>query len=343
MDQDVQYMQRCLQLAVNGIGHTLSNPLVGCVVVHNQQIIAEGFHRFYGGPHAEVEALSKINDPHILRQCTVYVNLEPCAHQGKTPPCADLLIQKGVQRVVVASADPNPLVNGKGFQKLREAGVDVITGMLDKENRELNKRFFTFHEKKRPYIVLKWAQSRDGWIAPENHQGQYQLTGHLSNILVHRWRTQEMGILVGRTTVEKDNPQLTVRHVEGKNPTRIVLDPENKLETGKIFTQADAPTLVYNRHVQAEKGHVTHIKMEQENFLLAVLNDLYQRKIVSVMVEGGALTTAGFIDAGIWDEARIFECDVLLHKGVPARYITGQQVHHEMIDQDELTIIRHTR
>lgn len=335
------YMQRCLQLAANGMGHTRSNPMVGCVVVHGGKIIAEGYHKRYGGPHAEVEALSQITDKNILENCTVYVSLEPCSHEGKTPPCADLLLDKGIKKLVAASEDPNPLVSGKGFQKLRGAGIEIITGILDQENRELNKRFFTFQEKKRPYIVLKWAQSRDGWIAPENHKGQFKLTGHLSDILVHQWRSQEMGILVGRKTIEQDNPQLNVRHVEGLNPVRLVLDPENKTGSGPHLHQP-AQTFVYNRHLHEKFQNVIHVKIEQENFLEAVLQHLYQQNISSVLVEGGSYTLQSFIKQNLWDEARIFECDVLLKNGIPAPYITGRQITNTKTGTDELTIIRHT-
>jgi diaminohydroxyphosphoribosylaminopyrimidine deaminase/5-amino-6-(5-phosphoribosylamino)uracil reductase len=335
-------MQRCLQLAANGLGHTLTNPMVGCVVVHNDKIIGEGFHRFYGGAHAEVEALKNIDDPAVLNESTVYVNLEPCSHQGKTPPCADLLIAKGVKRVVIASGDPNPLVNGRGIQKLSDAGIEVISGILDQANRELNKRFFTFHEKKRPYIVLKWAQSRDGWIAPKNHKGQFKLTGHLSDILVHRWRTEETGILVGRKTIEQDNPQLNVRHVNGKNPVRIILDPHHAIKEQKQVLDGTQDTLVYTYHHDQTQPHLSHVALPKENFLGHVLEDLYQRKIASVLVEGGAYTLAQFIDQNAWDEARIFECDVLLRQGISAPYITGRQMHHGHVGHDELTIIRNS-
>lgn len=332
-------MQRCLDLAAKALGHTRGNPMVGCVVVHEGKIIAEGYHEQYGRPHAEVNALRNITDPHILKNCTVYVSLEPCSHHGKTPPCADLLIAKGIKKLVVASEDPNPLVSGKGIQKLRSTGVEVTVGVLDEDNRNLNRRFFTFHEKKRPYIVLKWAQSLTGFIAPQNHQGQFRITHQRSNELVHLWRSQEMGILVGRKTIEQDDPQLNVRLVQGQHPIRLVIDPGNKITGQKKIMNEDAETVFFTLSVNAQNGNVKHVSIKNENFLQGVMDYLYQHNIISVLVEGGFFTLQKFIDQGLWDEARIFSADVEINNGIPSPVLKGKIVEHKKIDQDTLTVI----
>jgi diaminohydroxyphosphoribosylaminopyrimidine deaminase/5-amino-6-(5-phosphoribosylamino)uracil reductase len=334
--EHLKYMQRCLQLAANGFGFTRSNPLVGCVIVFQGKIISEGFHRGFGLPHAEVEALSKIKDNTILANAIVYVNLEPCSHFGKTPPCADLLISKGVKHVVIASLDPNPLVSGAGIKKMQAAGINVVPGILDKENKELNKRFFTFHTKSRPYIILKWAQSKDGFLAPLNHKGSFKLTNSLSNSLVHQWRAQEMGILVGRNTVENDNPELTVRNIDGQNPVRIVLDPSNKLGNNFAVFNNNATTLIYNNKITQIVANVERIKIDQDNFLANVLKDLHDRNILSVLVEGGAFTLDSFIQSNLWDEARIFKTSVELKTGIPSPIIHGLKTGSIFVDTDEL-------
>jgi diaminohydroxyphosphoribosylaminopyrimidine deaminase / 5-amino-6-(5-phosphoribosylamino)uracil reductase len=330
------YMQRCLQLAKNAFGLTRSNPMVGCVVAHEGKIVSEGFHRGYGLPHAEVEALLNVNDPAILSSAIVYVNLEPCSHTGKTPPCTDFLIAKGIKNVVVASVDPNPLVSGSGIKQLEATGVNVVTGILDKENRELNKRFFTFYEKKRPYIILKWAQSKDEFIAPIDHKGSFKLTNSLSNILVHQWRSQEMGILVGRKTVENDDPSLTVRNIEGENPVRIVLDPSNKLKSDFAVFNAHAPTWVFNTVEENVKGSTEWIKIAKDDFLNAVFSNLHKRNILSVLVEGGESTLSSIIAQGLWDESRIFRTTKVLDKGISSPVIKGKKIGSTFIGDDEL-------
>jgi diaminohydroxyphosphoribosylaminopyrimidine deaminase/5-amino-6-(5-phosphoribosylamino)uracil reductase len=336
LNEKEKYMQRCLELAQMGLGTTRANPLVGCVVIKDNKIISEGFHHTYGGAHAEVEALIKLDSSQV-KDATVYVNLEPCSHHGKTPPCADLLISKGIKKVVIASVDPNPLVAGKGIEKLKAAGVKVEQG-CDKENRELNRRFFTFHEKQRPYIILKWAQSEDGYIAPV-HEGNYKLTGNLANILVHKWRSQEMGILVGRKTIDKDNPLLTVRHVSGKNPVRIVFDPQCKLNPEHDVFNTDAPTIVFNAVKNAAEKNVRHVKVESDFFLESVINFLCAEKMISILVEGGTETLRQFIEAGLWDEARIFTCPKKIRDGILAPVINGRTTSVDYIGTDQLTIL----
>jgi len=329
-------MQRCLQLAALGLGQTRSNPMVGCVVVEDDKIIAEGFHKGYGLPHAEVDALSKLNAEKNLSRCTVYVNLEPCSHHGKTPPCADFLISRGVKSVVIASLDPNPLVSGNGVRKLREAGVEVVVGLLESESLELNKRFFTFHTKKRPFIFLKWAQSNDGFISPLNHKDSYALTNSVSNTLVHKWRSEEMGILVGRKTVENDNPQLTVRHVPGENPVRIVFDTDCKLTEDRLIFDDKATTIVFNLIKDNENSTVKWIKLKGENFLLEAMQKLYALNIISVLVEGGTVTLQHFINNNRWDEARIFKTQQNLKIGIPAPLIEGTEHSVSELDTDKL-------
>lgn len=329
-------MQRCLQIAAKGFGHTRSNPLVGCVVLHENIIISEGYHKGFGMAHAEVEALKNITDATILNNCTVYVNLEPCSHQGKTPPCADFLISKGVKKIVIGTMDPNPVVAGNGIKKLKAAGVEISVDVLISECMELNKRFFTFHTKKRPYIILKWAQSKDGFIAPINQTAIFRLTNSATNILVHQWRSHEMGILVGRNTVEKDNPELTVRHIEGENPVRIIIDPHNKLSEENSVFNNQAKTLVFNNAKNETKETVEWIKLTSKNIVEELLQKLYERNIISVLIEGGKNTLESFINQSLWDEARIFKTPIILNEGIMAPAIEGKCVGESFIESDQL-------
>lgn len=341
MNEHEIFMKRCLQLAANGLGHTRTNPMVGCVIVKNNKIIAEGFHTGFGWPHAEVMAISRLEENEQIQDATLYVNLEPCSHYGKTPPCTNLILEKGFKKVVFSSTDPNPLVNGRGADLLRENGVEIIEGVLDKENRELNKRFFTFHEKKRPYIILKWAQSNDGWIAPENHKGSYRLTGNESDILVHKWRSTEAGILVGRKTVENDNPFLTVRHIHANNPVRIILDPDLKLNSDLNVFNNHSTTMVINHSEDSHNQNVRRRKASAHEYLKDTMRILHDEGINSVLVEGGFETLKSFIADNLWDEARIFNCPVNLQKGINAPHINGKLVSKELIGKDELTILQH--
>lgn len=302
------YMRRCLQLASKGLGHVAPNPMVGCVIVHNHCIVAEGWHEYYGGPHAEPNAIHQVGDD-VLRESTLYVNLEPCSHYGKTPPCANLIRSKGIQKVVVGHLDPNPLVAGKGIQGLRDAGIEVEQGVLEKECRALNKRFLTLHEKKRPYIILKWAQTRDGYLSRfplPNHQEDNWITGKESKVLVHQWRSQEQAILVGHNTALWDNPYLTTRLVAGKHPIRLVITKTpNDLPQGLNVLNTEAPTIVFNGMEDGTNGNVQYVKINLENVLEDLLNECYVRQISSIIVEGGASTLNQFIRKNTWDEARI--------------------------------------
>lgn len=297
------YIKRCLQIAKNGIGTTRPNPSVGSVLVVDDKIIGEGFTSPYGGSHAEVNAIVSVEDKSLLSKATLYVTLEPCSHFGKTPPCSDLIIASGIKNVVIGCVDDNSLVAGKGIEKLKNAGCNVLVGVLEVECKEHHKRFFTFHNKKRPYIILKWAETQDGFIAPKtrNKKAPVWITNTYSRQLVHQWRAEEHGILVGAKTVLEDNPTLTVRDVEGNNPVRIVLDNRNSLSKEFNIFNDEAETILINETEPKE-----------------ILDQLFLKNIQSVIIEGGAKTLQGFIDAGLWDEARVFVGNVSFKEGVKA-------------------------
>jgi diaminohydroxyphosphoribosylaminopyrimidine deaminase/5-amino-6-(5-phosphoribosylamino)uracil reductase len=303
-------MKRCFELALKGLGQVAPNPMVGCVIVKGDKIIAEGYHQKFGESHAEVNAINSLEEGFDLTDCTLYVNLEPCSHHGKTPPCSDLIISKKFKKVVIGNMDSNPLVAGKGIEKLKNAGIEVEAGILEKEGRELNKRFFTFHEKKRPYIILKWAQTNDGFVSklplPTNKSENW-ITCEESKKTVHVMRSQEQAIMVGTNTVINDNPELTVRLAEGKNPIRIVLDRDLKLKSSfKIFNSA-AETLVFTEFRKIEAGNIKYFKIDfTTNILSQILNKLYELNITSVIIEGGTPLLQSFIKENLWDEAGIF-------------------------------------
>ncbi|MFC5410403.1 bifunctional diaminohydroxyphosphoribosylaminopyrimidine deaminase/5-amino-6-(5-phosphoribosylamino)uracil reductase RibD [Larkinella bovis] len=337
MNNDVLFMSRALELAALGRGHVSPNPLVGCVIVHNHRIIGEGWHRQYGGPHAEVNAVRSIADESLLAESTVYVTLEPCSHFGKTPPCADLLIEKKVKKVVVCNEDPNPLVAGKGLAKLRAAGIEVETGLLAERGRELNRRFFTFIEKKRPYLILKWAETADGFLAPADFRPM-PISGSLSRQLVHQWRTQEDAILVGTNTARHDNPQLNVRLWSGRNPVRIVIDRHLQLPASLHLFDGSQPTLVYATvPVPETAGATTFIQLDSEApFLPQLVADLYQRKIQSVIVEGGAVLLESVLRQQLWDEVRIFKSTTILGEGLAAPALRGRLTSTKQVGEDWL-------
>ncbi len=331
-------MRRCLLLAEKGLGHVAPNPMVGCVIVHQDKIIGEGYHREFGKAHAEVEAIASVTDHSLLEDSTLYVNLEPCAHHGKTPPCADLIIEKKIKRVVIGTMDPNELVAGKGVEQLKASGVEVVTGVLHDECRYLNRRFFTFHLKKRPYIILKWAQTQDGFIDKirEGEKGINWITGPEAQRLAHVWRSQESAILVGKNTVINDNPSLTVRNSKGKNPVRIVLDSLASLEDTYQVFDSKAPTILYNT-IGSEKITLTYEKVklsEHMNTLDEILGDLHQRNIQSLIVEGGAFTLQAFINLGFWDEARVFTGDAVFENGLKAPHMV--HVNKEVVSDQAL-------
>ncbi len=330
-------MRRALDLAALGRGSVSPNPMVGCVIVHNDQIIGEGWHQRYGDWHAEVNAINSVGaglasaqqEPISgqavgrrlappLQESTVYVTLEPCSHFGKTPPCADLLIEKQVKKVVICNDDPNPLVAGKGIQKLRDAGIEVITGVLAEEGRKLNARFFTFFEKKRPYIILKWAETADGFIADENKQ-PLAISCLQSRTLSHQWRTQEDAILVGTNTALNDDPKLNARLWAGPDPIRIVLDRTLRLPRELHLFDNTQKTICYNAFSNEEEGETTFVQIDfDENFLPHLFKDFHSRKIQSVLVEGGSQLLQAFLNDGHFDEIRMFKSPNAIGKGTSA-------------------------
>jgi diaminohydroxyphosphoribosylaminopyrimidine deaminase/5-amino-6-(5-phosphoribosylamino)uracil reductase len=301
------YMQRCIDLARKGIRSVAPNPMVGCVLVVNNKIIGEGYHQFFGGPHAEVNAINNVLNTKALKKATLYVSLEPCSHMGKTAPCADLIIKKGIQNVVIGTRDPNPLVGGKGIEKLKNAGIEVEEGVLQDQCLELNKRFFTFHEKRRPYVILKWAQTLDGFldrIREDNKQEVNWISAPETKTLVHKWRSEEQSILVGRNTILNDNPSLTVREYGGTNPIRLVIDSQLQISGSLNVYSEDAPTIVFNRLKDATEKNIEFVKIN-ETSTKNILDELYKRGIQSVFVEGGSRTLQYFIIDNVWDEARV--------------------------------------
>ncbi len=316
--QHEHYMSRCLELASQGLGHVAPNPMVGSVIVHNDHIIAEGYHEKYSGPHAERNALQNISQPSLLSESTLYVNLEPCSHHGKTPPCADAILEAKIPHVVVGITDPNPLVSGSGIQRLREYGVNVTEGVLEKESKELNRRFLTYQTKKRPYIILKWAETSDRFLGPLDGQ-RVPISCKESQLLSHKWRTQEAAILVGTNTAELDNPQLTARLATGNNPLRIVLDRSARLSQNLALFDGSTPTLVVTERERSSLQGVETLSLPFNSSLLPqLLTHLYEMNIASLIVEGGGYTLEQFVEQDLWDEARIFRSSSELGEGTRA-------------------------
>jgi diaminohydroxyphosphoribosylaminopyrimidine deaminase/5-amino-6-(5-phosphoribosylamino)uracil reductase len=347
MNEDLEWMQRALALAEYGRGTVSPNPMVGCVIVHDNKIIGEGWHRQYGGPHAEVWAVrdaEKRNNAHLLAEATAYVTLEPCSHTGKTPPCADLLISKKLRRVVICMQDPNPLVSGRGIARLRQAGIEVTTGIHADRGQALNKRFLTGVMKARPYVILKWAETADGFISTENGQ-PVQITGEHSNLMVHKWRSEEDAILVGTHTACNDNPRLNVRHWRGLSPVRIVLDRHQTLPDSLNLFDKSQPTIAVGY------GEPTDVPVSPERYadqynigrirvrpgadeIAQLLTQLTQRGIQSVLVEGGAKVLQSFIESGYWDEIRRCQGRQILKTGIPAPLFKATLTATETIDDD---------
>ncbi|WP_425390071.1 bifunctional diaminohydroxyphosphoribosylaminopyrimidine deaminase/5-amino-6-(5-phosphoribosylamino)uracil reductase RibD [Ekhidna sp.] len=335
---DSRYMQRALELAELGRGSVSPNPMVGCVIVHQVKIIGEGYHKKYGEAHAEVNAIHSVNDHSIFPESTVYVTLEPCAHHGKTPPCADLLIEKKIKRIVVACRDPFDQVDGKGIEKLQKAGLEVELGVLEKESIELNKRFFTSVQKERPYVILKWAQTSDGFVARENYDSKW-ISNSYSRQLVHKWRTDEDAILVGKNTAIHDNPSLTAREWTGRNPVRVLLDSNLEVPKNANLFKNEAPTLVLNSIKEEKTENIEWLKTDLNN-PWSVLRKLYERNIQSVIIEGGSQVLNSFINENCWDEARVFTSETTFGKGIAAPEVEGKVEKEETIFADQLTIYR---
>lgn len=335
-------MKRALELASLGLGHVSPNPLVGCVIVQGGRIIGEGWHQRFGGPHAEVNAIQQVADLSLLPEATVYVNLEPCSHVGKTPPCADLLVEKKVRRVVIANGDPNPQVAGKGISRLHSAGIEVTEGILEQEGRWLNRRFLTNMETRLPYVILKWAEDAEGMMASSDQKPVW-ISNERSRQRVHQWRTEEDAVLVGARTAEMDDPQLNVRDWTGRNPVRIVLDPALRLPTQLHLFDRSVPTLFYNCQKSTSEENLERIQVPKKGFLAAVLRDLLIRNVGSVMVEGGAFTLQGFLDAGLWHEARIFRSATRLPGGIKAPRLNADEFMTDRTTGDVLSIYRNPK
>lgn len=339
-----KYIERCIQLSKNGLGTTYPNPLVGSVIVYDNKIIGEGWHKKAGEPHAEVNAINSVKDKSLLQKATIYVSLEPCSHFGKTPPCCDLIIKNKIPNVVIGTVDPNVKVAGNGIKKLIEAGTNVTVGVLENECNELNKRFFTFHQKKRPYIILKWAESQDGFIAPQSktEQKPVWITNTYSRQLVHKWRSEEQAILVGTQTVIDDNPKLDVRDWTGNNPTRVVLDLNNRIPNNSHVLGNQGQTIVLSeitRNIDQE-NLIFEIVAFDKNVAQQLTELMYQHQIQSVIVEGGRQTLQTFIDANLWDEARVFSGNTIFTKGTRPPALPKSNCKKQLIGQDELIISR---
>ncbi len=346
-EQHEFYMDRCIRLALNGIGRTYPNPMVGCVIVHNGKIIGEGWHQKAGEPHAEVNAINSVKDESLLPESTLYVNLEPCSHWGRTPPCSDLIVRKKITNVVIGSVDYNSAVFGKGIEHLKKHACKVTVGVKEKECIELNKRFFTFHKRRRPYIILKWAETKDGFIFPDIKNGQAEgkpvwISNKFSLQKVHQLRSEEQSILVGINTAVNDNPKLDVRNYYGKNPLRLLIDKDLKLSSDSYLLDKKIKTVVFNAIKDVEKDKkLIYSKLDfNKRIPEQILSYLYDMEIQSLIVEGGSLTLQRFIDKDLWDEARVFTGDILFGKGLKAPVFGGKLIDIQQIKNDELRIYR---
>lgn len=336
-------MKRAIELAYLGLGKVSPNPMVGCVIVKDGLIIGEGWHQEFGGPHAEVNAVHTVLSRDKIAGSDVYVSLEPCSHHGKTPPCADLLIDLGVQNVYVSNLDINPVVKGKGIKKLKEASINVTINVCMEEGRMLNKRFFIYHTKKRPYIILKWAQTADRFIARKNHESKW-ISNEYSRQLVHKWRSEEDAIMVGANTVMHDNPRLNVRDWPGpvRQPVRIVIDPNLRIPPDRALFDGSQNTIVYNIKKTGFQSGAEWVKVQKTILLEEIMSDLYQREILSVIVEGGSHLIQSLITQGLWDEARIFISEQSFGEGIKAPDLYhAELLEKREIFRDELYIYKH--
>jgi len=334
MATDEFYMQRCLQLAKNGMGSAFPNPLVGCVIVHQNKIIGEGFHFQPGAPHAEVNAINSVENPELLKDSTLYVNLEPCSHYGKTPPCSDLIIEKEIPNIVIGTVDPSAKVSGKGIKKLFTNGCQLNVGVLEDECEELNKRFFTFHNKNRPYVILKWAQTESGYFAPANQQEEkpFWISNQYAKQLTHKYRAEEMAILVGKNTALKDNPSLTTREWSGTSPFRILIDPDLTVPDHFELLNQKEPTIIFCRMPKANKRNIFYEGLNFDQALPPqILKTLKEYSVQSIIIEGGGNTLQQFIDSKLWDEARVFSANLYLEKGLKAPKLNVPAVDEKIL------------
>jgi diaminohydroxyphosphoribosylaminopyrimidine deaminase / 5-amino-6-(5-phosphoribosylamino)uracil reductase len=341
MNIQEQYMQRCIDLALKGAGQVSPNPMVGAVLVYNKRIIGEGWHEQYGQPHAEVNCIASVSDQDraLISKSTLYVSLEPCAHYGKTPPCADLIIQHNIHEVIIGCTDSYKEVSGKGIQKLKAAGVSVTLGVLEKECRWLNRRFFTRQELSRPYIILKWAQSDDAFIAPEEGK-RFMLSNTFSQKMVQKMRSEEDAILVGYNTALLDNPKLNNRYGSGKQPIRIVIDPELKLSHELQLFDQSQHTIVFNYLKTEEKENISWVQLTRDrSFAQQIIEQL--KNINSIIIEGGSKTLQAFIDEDLWDEAVLFQTKHILQKGTKAPQLKNRIKADQFQLQDDTINIYH--
>ncbi|NQX81959.1 MAG: bifunctional diaminohydroxyphosphoribosylaminopyrimidine deaminase/5-amino-6-(5-phosphoribosylamino)uracil reductase RibD [Flavobacteriaceae bacterium] len=343
-----KYIRRCLKLAKNGLGLTYPNPLVGSVIIdQNNNIIGEGWHKKAGEPHAEVNAINSVKNKELLAKSTIYINLEPCSHFGKTPPCADLIIKHQIPNVVIGCIDSFSKVSGSGIAKLEKAGCKVTVGVLEKECLSINKRFFTFHNKKRPYIILKWAQTKDLFIdktrTNSNKHQPVTISNTYSRQLTHKWRTQEQAILVGTNTVINDNPSLNSRLFEGNNPVRVFIDKTLKVKPNSNILDNTITTICLTQNKAKDRENIKYISLDfDKDVPTQICNILYNENLQSLIIEGGSYTLQSFIDINLWDEARIFTSENRLHSGVKSANITGETVSKTTIVTDSLEIIKNT-
>lgn len=345
MKTDEWYIQRCIDLALKGKGNVAPNPMVGAVIVLNDEIIGEGYHEQYGQAHAEVNAVNAVQNKALLKDATIYVSLEPCAHVGKTPPCADLIVQHQFKRVVVGCLDSYSEVSGKGIQRMREHGIQVDVGVMEQECRELNKRFFTFHERKRPYIILKWAQTVDGFMDPlrtNNEKGIYWITHPETKKVVHQWRAEEAAIMVGKNTAIVDNPSLTTREFKGKNPIRILLDSHLETPINANLFNDEAQTLIFNLDKSAIESSNEWIKVDKMD-LAVIMSVLHKKNIQSVIVEGGKQILEQFIASNLWDEARVLIGENVFLEGLAAPLLNESVVRSTELGKDRLNCYKNTK
>ena len=338
MQNDEFYLSKCIEIAKKGKGQVSPNPLVGCVIVYKNKIIGQGYHQRYGESHAEINAINSVKNKDLLPKSTLFVNLEPCSHFGKTAPCSDLIIKYKIPKVVIGCIDTFHKVSGKGINKMRNCNIEVVVGVLKKESNYLNRRFFTFYNKKLPYVILKWAKSKDGFVAPVNQDHPFWMTSNDSKKLVHKWRSEEDSIMVGRITAYQDNPLLTVREVIGRNPTRIVIDKDLKLSQKINLYNSDAKTIILNSKKTEEIRNIFFVKIDFDNVITSTLNKLYKYNIQSLIIEGGSKTLQSFIDANMWDEARIFTANTTLSDGIRSPIIKKRIIKRKRIQDDVLTI-----
>ena len=335
------FIEKCITLARKGILNVSPNPMVGCIIVYNDEIIGEGYHQEYGKSHAEVNAIKAVKDKSLLSKSTLYVNLEPCCHHGKTPPCTDLIIRHNFSKVVIGCIDPFSEVSGRGIKKLEDNSIKVVHGVLEEKCKDLNRRFFYFHKYKRPYIILKWAKSKDNYIAPINQEKPFWMTSKESKTLVHNWRAEEDAILVGRKTVTADNPSLTVRMCEGKNPIRLVIDKSLSLDNNYNIFDDHAETLVFNNIKSDTVSNTIYVKIDFNNLIEEILNELYIRNILSLIVEGGAITINSFIENNLYDEIRLFTTEKVLENGILSPLIPNiKMTKNTIIDKDKLEVYK---